>query len=61
MHLPAWIVISAAAAGGAWVWSRVDDAWDSFSESTPSPLSPTGLLVWGLAGWGAWQIVKRMR
>lgn len=41
---------------GLFSGGQVDDA----VEGAPSPLSVVGLAVWGLAAFGAWQIIRRV-
>ena len=54
--MPALPWLIAAGLVGAWLGGQADDAL----EGTPSPLSTTGLVVWGLAGFGALALARRV-
>lgn len=55
-----WLVIVAGLGAAAYFGSRVDDAIEDITGGAPNPFSPFGLAVYGLAGFGAYCLYKRV-
>lgn len=54
MPVLVWVAIGAVGA------LLVSDKLSDILGGVPNPVSVTGAAVWGLAGFGAWQVVKRL-
>jgi len=54
--MPVLLWVALGAVGALLVSDKLGDALGG----VPNPVSLPGAVVWGLAGFGAWQLVKRL-